>query len=123
MKYSATIVGWGEEALSFLEVKDSKSFVILFNENAPEELAEYAILHTKAELGEDPAPGDTFVVCDKVYEITAVGEEAKQTFRELGHCTLYFSGDSEPERPGCIMVKGDPLKVSDVKKGGKIEIF
>ncbi len=122
MKYSVSIMGWGIDALSFLDMEDDK-FVIIFNDNAPPELEEIAILHTKATLTEDPAPGDTLTFCGKKFKITAVGEEAKHTLRELGHCTLTFKDSTEPERPGCIMLAGEPLAPADIKKGGKIEIF
>lgn len=122
MKYNATITGWGEDALGFLEDKDM-NFMVIFNENAPEELAEISVLHTIAELTEEPKAGDILILCGKVYNITAVGDEAKQTLRQLGHCTLSFKGGSEPERPGCIMLEGEPFTAADVKKGGTIEIY
>lgn len=122
MKYQATITGWGEDALDFLG-DENTNFIVVFNNNAPEELAEIAVLHTIEELKADPAPGDTLIFCDKVYDITAVGDEAKHTLRQLGHCTLSFKGGSEPERPGCIMLEGEPLTAADVKKGGTIEIY
>ena len=122
MKYCATITCWGEDALGFLADEDC-NFMILFNEDAPAELAEIAVLHTKAELAADPAVGDTMMICDKVYDITAVGDEALHTLRQLGHCTLSFKGGSEPERPGCIMLEGEPLRPEDVVKGGTIEIY
>ena len=122
MKYCATITGWGEDALGFLADEDC-NFMILFDEDAPAELAEIAVLHTKAELAADPAVGDTMMICDKVYDITAVGDEALHTLRQLGHCTLSFKGGSEPERPGCIMLEGEPLRPEDVVKGGTIEIY
>ena len=43
MKFQVTIVGHGAEALEFLNDSDN-SFFILFNENAPEELAEISVL-------------------------------------------------------------------------------
>lgn len=122
MKYSTTIIGWGEEALSFLEDEDCR-FVIIFNDNAPAELAEIAILHTTETLHADPAPGDTLTFCGKSYRVTAVGTEALHTLRELGHCTLSFKGGDTPERPGCIMLEGEPLTAADIQKGGKIELF
>ena len=122
MKYCSTITGWGPDALGFLEEEDC-NFLILFNEDAPEELAEIAVLHTKAELAADPAPGVTLVLCGQVYDVTAVGDEALHTLRELGHCTLSFKGGSEPERPGCIMLTGEPLTAAVIQKGGTIEIY
>ena len=122
MKYCSTITGWGPDALGFLEEEDC-NFLILFNEDAPEELAEIAVLHTKAELAADPAPGDTLVLCGQVYDGPAGGDEALHTLRELGHCTLSFKGGSEPERPGCIMLTGEPLTAAVIQKGGTIEIY
>lgn len=122
MKYCTTITGWGGDALGFLE-EEGCNFMILFNEDAPEELAEIAVLHTKAELMEDPAVGDTLILCEKVYNVTAVGDEALHTLRELGHCTLSFNGGSVPERPGCIMLEGEPITPADIKKGSTIELY
>lgn len=122
MKYSTKITGWGEEALTFLEDSEN-GFIIIFNKNAPEELKEIAVLHTTDGLGADPVVGDTVVICEKVYEVTAIGDEALHTLRELGHCTLCFRGDNEPERPGCIMLEGESLLPEDVVVGATIEIY
>ena len=123
MKYHTMITGWGELALSFLDDPES-NFIILFNNDAPPELAELSILHTKEQLLAIPAPGDTMIIGEKVFDITAVGEEAKSTLRDLGHCTLSFKGGSEPERPGCIMLKGDePLTKEDIQVETLIEIY
>lgn len=122
MKYSANIIGWGEDALGFLE-DEEMNFIIIFNENAPEELREIAILHEISTLHSEVEVGDTFIICDKVFDVTAVGYEAQHTLKELGHCTLSFKGGSVPERPGCIMLEGEPLKAADIRVGGKIQIF
>ena len=122
MKYCAMITGWGDLALSFLEDPEA-NFIIIFNNDAPPELAELSVLHTKAPLLEIPQVGDTVIIGEKVFEITAVGEEAKSTLRDLGHCTLSFKGGSEPERPGCIMLSGDePLTTADIQVENTIEI-
>lgn len=121
MKYHAKITGWGEEALYFLTEKEM-NFIILFNEDAPEELKEISILHTKAPLLEDPAVGDILILCEKVFTISAIGEEALHTLRQLGHCTVSFKGGAQAERPGCIMVEGDEFTANDLMQGGSIEI-
>jgi PTS system glucitol/sorbitol-specific IIA component len=118
MKYSTTITGWGVEALDFLD----EGFVVIFDTNAPEELAEIAILHEHAEVTADPAPGDSVSFCGKTYTITAVGDEALHTLRTLGHCTLVFSGAAEAELPGQIVLKGERPTAADIQVGGKIEI-
>lgn len=123
MKYHAMITGWGDNALAFLEDPDA-NFIIIFNDDAPPELADLSVLHTKEELLGIPAKGDTVIICNKVFTITAIGDEAKSTLRTLGHCTLVFKGKDEPDRPGCIMLEGDePLLASDIQVEQTIEIF
>ena len=122
MKYHCEITSWGDEALLFLDNPEA-NFIIIFNNNAPAELAAFSVLHTPANYNEDPAVGDTMILCDKAFTITAIGDEALHTLRELGHCTLSFKGGETPERPGCLMLKGDvPLVKDDMKMGASIEV-
>ena len=123
MKYDVTVTGLGGMALAFLDPAMEMRFVILFNDNAPAELAELAILHTEAELKEAPAPGDTMKIGEKTYKITAVGDEAIHTLATLGHCTLAFTADTEPYRPGCINLDGEIITEADVADGTVIQIF
>lgn len=123
MKYKATITGIGPEALEFLSPELDLNFVIIFNEDAPAELAELAILHTEAKLAEVPAVGDTLKLGKKTYKITAVGTEAPHTLATLGHCTLAFSPDATAYRPGCIMLDGAPVTKEDLPAGETIEIY
>ena len=69
MKYKSVITGIGPEALEFLSPELDLNFVIIFNEDAPPELAELAILHTNAALEGMPAVGDTFKLGKKTYKI------------------------------------------------------
>ena len=68
MKYKSVITGIGPEALEFLSPELDLNFVIIFNEDAPPELAELAILHTNAALEGMPAVGDTFKLGKKTFE-------------------------------------------------------
>lgn len=123
MKFYCEITRWGEAALSFLEDPEA-NFIIIFNNSAPAELAEISVLHTTANYNADPTVGDTLIICDKVFNITAIGDEVLHTLKELGHCTLSFKGGREPERPGCIMLDGEaPLVKEDVRMGATIEIY
>ena len=123
MKYDVTVTGLGDMALAFLDPAMEMRFVILFNDDAPAELAELSILHTKAELSEAPAPGDTMKIGEKTYKVTAVGDEAIHTLKELGHCTLAFTADTEPYRPGCINLDGEIITEADLADGTVIQIF
>lgn len=123
MKFQVKVVGHGSEALSFLGDPDN-SFFILFNEDAPAELAEIAVLHTKSEIYEDPAVGDFMKIGSKEFVITAIGVEAPYTLRELGHCTINFAGGSEAALPGCIMLEGcDKVTEADLVEGTEISIY
>jgi PTS system glucitol/sorbitol-specific IIA component len=123
MKFDVTVTGLGDMALAFLDPAMEMRFVILFNDNAPAELAELAILHTEAEMTEAPAPGDTMKIGEKTYKITAVGDEAIHTLATLGHCTLAFTADTEPYRPGCINLDGEIVTEADLANGTVIQIF
>lgn len=122
MKFYCEVTSWGEESLLFLDDPNA-NFIIVFNDNAPVELTDFSVLHTQANYNEDPAVGDTMMICDKAFTITAIGDEALHTLKELGHCTFSFKGGDTPERPGCIMLQGDvPLVKDDVKIGSTIEV-
>ena len=123
MKYHCEITSWGDEALLFLDNPET-NFIIIFNNNAPAELASFSVLHTPGNYNADPAVGDTMVVCDKAFTITAIGDEALDTLREMGHCTLSFKVGDTAERPGCIMLQGDaPLVKDDIQAGMTIEVY
>ena len=123
MKYKTTVTGLGPMALEFLAPEMEMQFIILFNDDAPAELGELAVLHTTAELLAPPVAGDIMQIGQKIYTITAVGDEAVHTLATLGHCTLAFRGDSEPDRPGCIMLDGEIITADDVANGAVIQIF
>ncbi|MBS6180702.1 PTS glucitol/sorbitol transporter subunit IIA [[Clostridium] innocuum] len=120
MKYQATITGLGACALDFLD--ECCNFIIIFNEDAPSELADISVLHTKCEVKEDPKKGDTVRICGVEYTISDVGWEALNTLKELGHCTLSFKGLDTVERPGIIELVGEPIKAEQLLIGGTIEI-
>ena len=122
MKFYSKIVRFTQDALYFLTEEDCK-FVFIFNDGAPEELAEISIVHTVSPMNEELEPGDIMIICNQVYTITAIGDEARHTLREMGHCTLCFKGGSVAERPGMIMLEGESdLMPEDVFVGGTIEI-
>ena len=120
MKYKATITGLGECALDFLD--ECCNFIIIFNEDAPPELADISVLHTKSEVKEDPKKGDTVRICGVEYTIADVGWEALNTLKELGHCTLSFKGLDTVKRPGIIELIGEPIKAEQLLVGGTIEM-
>lgn len=121
MKYDTLITGWGECALEFLN--EDCNFLIIFNDTAPQELADISVLHTTAEITKEPAVGDTLYLCDTKYTITAIGSEALHTLKELGHCCLSFAGADTALRPGNIELKGPQFTEELLQVGGKLQIL
>lgn len=114
MKYRSKITSIGELAFELLEENDS---FIIFNNNAPKELAEISFLHTISKFQEEIAVGDSILLGDKMYTITAIGEEAVHTLKELGHCTFRFSGKDHVDLPGQIELEGSGrpnMRIGDI---------
>lgn len=121
MKYHSVITRIGSDALHFL--KEEVPFIILFDENVPAELAEIAVLHKPEKMLAPIGTGDTVLLGEKVYDVTAVGDSVNQTMEELGHCTLCFKASDVPDRPGCIMLGGDEApEADDFQEGTILEI-
>ncbi|MCH3965779.1 MAG: PTS glucitol/sorbitol transporter subunit IIA [Clostridium sp.] len=103
MKYKAKVTGIGDSAFELFEACNS---LVIFNDNAPAELAEISILHTIENFKENIAVGDKLILGNQTYIITSIGDEAIHTLKEMGHCTLKFSEDEEVDLPGQIALKG-----------------
>ncbi len=115
MIYQSTITGCGEMAPELWQ----ENMMVLFNDNAPIQLAEIAVLLWPSELEEDIAVGDRITLGDNTFEVTAVGDEANTTFKSMGHCTLRFDGMSVATLPGEIQLRG---KIPQVKAGDQFVI-
>lgn len=105
MRYQAKVTEIGEMALEFLEM----DMLIIFNNNAPKELAEISVLHSIEEMEHEVEVGDTVQFGESTYIVTAVGGEANHTLKLLGHCSFKFTGKSEADLPGQIELKGSAL--------------
>lgn len=112
MNYNVKVTKIGKNAF---ELYEDCRCLIIFDDNAPEELAEISVLHEEGEIKKDIEVGDIIVFGENEYTVTAVGTEAMITLRELGHCTFKFTGNSEAEVPGQIELKGE--KYPEIKVG------
>lgn len=120
IKYTSVITAIGDCALEFLH--PDCNFLIIFNDDAPAELAEISLLHTKSVLQAPPKAGDILYFHEQAYEITAVGEEALHTLAQLGHCAISFSGSTTALRPGNIEIKG-AIPAADIQVGCRLQII
>ncbi len=105
LKYQATVTYIGPLAGEFL----AEQIIVLFGQNAPEELAEFALLHDGAELNAPFVAGDTVTIGDHAFQILAVGDVANDNLANLGHLVLKFNGDQEVEMPGDVCLEAVPL--------------
>lgn len=102
MLYRTQLTQIGEYAADAL----SDKMMILFNDNAPADVADYCFIHPAAALTGEIRVGGQFVLGAVSYPITAVGDVVNQNLGELGHITIRFDGGSVAEYPGTVHVKG-----------------
>ncbi|MBN2908910.1 PTS glucitol/sorbitol transporter subunit IIA [Polycladomyces sp. WAk] len=115
--YYTVITGIGPMAEQFLDEK----MMILFKDNAPEDLAEYCFLHQVNELSESIQAGDVLKLDDVEYLVTAVGDAVNQNLASLGHITLKFTGSEEADLPGNLVL--EDREIAEVKIGTIIEVI
>jgi PTS system glucitol/sorbitol-specific IIA component len=115
--YSTTVQELGVNVHSFKEAK----MLIMFNENAPEELREYCILHRGNELTDTVQAGDIFRLGSAEYKVVYVGSEVQKNLKNLGHITLRFNANEEGEGlEGSLYLEDKPIV--DVVPGDEISI-
>jgi len=105
IKYQATITAIGPYVAEFID----HNMLVLFGDQAPEELAEFSIIHDGKELKGTLMVGDVVFLGDAEFKILAVGDVANNNLKNLGHVILKFNGETEPEMPGDVCVEARPL--------------
>jgi len=91
--FNTKVVKLGDMASAFIAEK----MVILFQENAPDELADYCVLHTGHKLVDTVQAGDVLIVAGIEYKIVYVGNQVQKNLGDLGHITLRFNNNCEGE--------------------------
>ena len=116
--YSTIVKDLGPMAEDFIGEK----MIILFNENAPAELAEFCVLHTCNELTDTVEVGDTLKINDTEYKIVEVGCEVQKNLKDLGHIALRFNNNEEGESlEGSLYLEDKAVSLPSV--GSEIAIF
>ena len=103
--FQARVTRLGDEAADFVE----GGVMIFFAEPVPEELAAVSIIHEMlAELAEPTIlSGDTLVIGESSATINAVGAQAAENLRTLGHLVVYIDPDPAAALlPGAVHVQG-----------------
>ena len=82
---------------------------VFFDETAPAEVAEFALLHHSEAPSRKIAPGQILEIDSERYAICAVGDVANNNIAALGHLVLKANGETEPEMPGDVCIEARPL--------------
>lgn len=108
--YKTQINDLGSDVSAFLGEK----MFILFGTNAPSELADYCLLIDVNDINGEIEKGDTFILGNQQYTITAVGEVVKKNLASLGHITLKFDGAETADLPGTLHLEESDIEVPAV---------
>lgn len=92
----------------------SHGILVLFGEDAPAELKEFAVIHDGQPPVEPVAAGDNIQVGDREFRVLAVGEVANKNLAALGHLVLKCNGRETAEMPGDVCVEEKPLPPIEV---------
>lgn len=110
IKYQARVTAIGPLVSEF---RDS-GILVLFRQGAPEELAEFSILHDGETLHAPVAPGDQIVLGAESFRVLAVGDVASTNLASLGHLVMKFNDMTTPEMPGDVCIEARPLPSIEV---------
>lgn len=111
--YDTTVTQVGEMVDEFRR----QGVVILFDERAPDELREFAVIHDPTRSESAPVPGDVVELGDVTLPVLAVGDVVAANLMSLGHLDLKADGRSEAALPGdvCVPQAELPLPVTGMR--------
>ncbi len=98
--YQTTITAIGEQVPAFLE----HGILILFADDAPEELHSISVLHTADIRLHGPRAGDVVQIGDAEFQVLAAGHVVEENLLNLGHVDFKADGHTEPKLPGDVCV-------------------
>ena len=106
----------GAEAALFADDK----MLILFGDNAPEGLKEYAYQIIINRAKEEITTEMILAIGKTDLKITAVGNLVTKNLNQLGHITMKFTGETTAALPGTLYLEGKEIPIITV--GTKITI-
>ncbi|WP_231036234.1 PTS glucitol/sorbitol transporter subunit IIA [Pectinatus sottacetonis] len=116
--YSTTVSSLGPLVKDFI----TENLIILFNKNAPPELAEFCVLHEGNNLSDIIESGDILKIENNTYKIVYVGGQVQKNLQDLGHISLKFNNNADKESlEGSIYLENKPIFCPS--PGNKIKII
>ncbi|EHJ52123.1 PTS glucitol/sorbitol transporter subunit IIA [Streptococcus macacae] len=116
--FEAKVLTVGPEALSML---NDANMIILFGEEAPDDLAEYCYKIDNKKLTGSIRQKGKLILNGNECQITAVGSVVEKNLTGLGHITISLDGSKEGSLPGTLHVQ--PKKPVQLEAGSLIQIF
>lgn len=111
-----------KELGSLVEAFLGEKMMIIFGDNAPEELRDYCVLHDAEPLTDTVETGDIARIAGVDYKVVYAGTEVYKNLRDLGHITFRFNGNEEGESlEGSLYVEDKPIVMPKV--GDTIELI
>lgn len=116
--FETKVIQVGSEAQNMIQ---DANMLILFGEEAPEDLSEYCFKIDNKNLLGSILEGGKLVVDNQEYSISSVGNVVEKNLTGLGHITISFDGSKERSLPGTLHVVAEQAVV--IEKGSTIQIF
>jgi len=116
IKYQAQVTFIGPLVSEFV----NHNILVLFGNDAPEELREFAVIHDGTVLKSKLEPGDTINLAGSSFAILAVGDVSNANLANLGHLVLKFNGETIPEMPGDVCLEKE--KLPEIQIGSQLII-
>ena len=107
--FETKVIQVGSEAQNMIQ---DANMLILFGEEAPEDLSEYCFKIDNKNLLGSILEGGKLVVDNQEYSISSVGNVVEKNLTGLGHITISFDGSKEGCLPGTLHVVADQAGVS-----------
>ncbi|HET8616663.1 MAG TPA: PTS glucitol/sorbitol transporter subunit IIA [Actinomycetales bacterium] len=117
LRYATEVVAVGDLVPQFLE----QGVLVLFGEQAPEELHEFSVLHRPGSALSGPEPGDVLVIGTTELPVLAVGDVVAENLLQLGHLDIKADGRDEAAMPGDLCVP--QVALPRVAPGDQIRIL
>lgn len=116
MRYETAVTEVGPQVEEFVRA----GMLVLFRDDAPEELRTFSVLHRPTTVAGGVTPGDVLQVGDRRLRVTAVGGVANNNLVELGHVVVKANGADEAPLPGDVCVERGELP--DVPVGVRVAV-
>lgn len=109
-RFETRVVGVGEQVAEFVRA----GVLVLFQAGAPDELAEFSVLHETIVNEDGVEPGDVLELRGESYRVLAVGSVANQNLQSMGHLVVKANGRHDAELPGDVCVESKALLKPEV---------